>query len=512
MYKPSKRQVAKGMIPERDPYFNEKGYEYTLYMGEHNEFAAAVKSWLDAEKMRNVAFRNFDDDAPAVVIAGMGWKYEIHRTARQDNAASYAAFFSKWEVIGNELTMGDNMNHIMTGVEQILLSYDPLTWVRELPQERHVTNGIMSRPEKWEGKYPNLNLTREAAQQKKLTEGYLADRLNAMGFAAQGGSPMAAAYNVPENPMIAVRMQRNLEREEKERLAAEQAAKKICQNCGAELSAEAKFCPKCGTPAPVQEEKKPEKKANVLRQSPPVFITEIGEPLDPFIHALIDDNKNLVAEPQDHSITEVQLAGLTADARKNGQQKYGRVMSSTANHDNYLYVTDSRIAFINRKYNKQEAGGWIGFGSLTAYAVASLINAGGKAVKAAQRKDKALTGHIRYEWIQTVAYRRKQKMLEHDTVRILYMDLEKTLWNITLELTKDTDPELLAKDLLRRVAAYRGAMSDIADNSEKMNAFIETWRNGAGVIPPAADPAKYSFVSGTEFYYASKGREFRPQN
>ena len=579
MYKPSKRQVAKGLIPERDPYFNEKGYEYTLYLGEHALLAQALQNWLDAEQMRNVGYRNYDDERPAFVVGGMGWKLEIHRTGRQENAVTYVAFFSKWENVGNELTMGDNMNRVMTGLEMILLSIDPLTWVRELPQERHVTNGIMSRPEIWEGKWPDTSLTVEAAAARVLTEGYLADRLNAMGMQVYGGSPVASAYNVPENPMITVRVQKNREKEEQERIAAEQrraeeelarqkareeaekkrleteqarlaavqAAREHCACCGAKLRPGAKFCHMCGTrvpqemperipetsqtpqgaaqvippsqaaqqdpPQPAQEtlaEKKPVKNPS-LKKYPPVFIIEIGEDLDPFIHARIDDNKNLIPEPQDHSVIEVQLAGFYADARKDGQENYVRMVSSTNNHDNYLYVTDSRVAVINRKYNKKEAGGWFGYG-LTGMAVASLINAGGKAVKAAQRKDKAMAGHVRYEWISTVAYKRRQKMLEHDMVRILYRDMEKTLWNVTLELTKDTDPELLANDILRRVAAYHAVMKDTKDNSEKMNAFIENYRIGAARIPQAEDPDKFSFVSVPEFYFASKGREFRPED
>ena len=597
MYKPGKRQVAKGLIPQRDAFFNEKGYEYTLYMGEHALLAQALQNWLEAEKMHNVGWRNYDDEPPAFVVGGMGWKFEIHRTGKQDTAVTYAAFFSKWESTGNELTLGDDMNRVMTAFEMILLGFDPLAWVRELPQERHVTNGIMSRPEIWEGKWPNTGLTIEAAAAQGLTEGYLADRLNAMGFAAKGGSPLAAAYNVPENPMITARVKKNLEREEQARLeaeqkrreeeqarleaeqkrreeeqarmeeerkrreeeqarlaaeqkrreeeqarlAAEQEARKHCANCGAELKPGAKFCHRCGTavaamaemsaegladsksaeskPAEPSAESKPAEapaqsrpaKSPVLKKYPPVFIVEVGESLDPFIHARIDENKNLILEPQDHSVTEVQLAGFFADAKRDGQEKYERVVSSTSNHDNYLYVTDSRIALINRKYNKQEAGGWHGYGSLSAMAVASLINAGEKAIKAAQRKDKSMAGHIRYEWINVVAYRRRQKMMEHARVRILYRDLEKTLWNVTLELTKDTDPERLANDILRRVAAYHAAMKDTADNGEKMNEFIETYRSGAGRIPASGDPDKFSFVSVPEFYFASKGREFRPE-
>ncbi len=509
MYKPSKKLVAKGIIPERQPYFNEYGYEYTLYIQDHSVLAGAMQGWLDAEKMRGVKYKFFPDE-PVFVIVGYGWKLEVHRTAAMENAASYLAFFSRWEVTGNVLNLGDDMNRVLTALETNLLAVDPLTWVRDVPQERHVTNGIMSRPEIWEGKWPDTRLTREAAAEKKLAEGYLADRLNAAGFAVNGGTPMAHAYNVPEHPLVAARVQKNLERAEAAKNApAPEEKKRTCTACGAQIRADAKFCPHCGA-AVVKSLDELDREAESLKQYPPMFVVEVGEPLNPFIHACIDENKNILPEPQDHSLTEIPLAGVVVNAKKKGEKQYTRVYASNVNRDNFLYVTDSRLALINRKYNKNEAGSWIGFGGLTSYAVASLLSGAEKAIKAAQRKDKALAGHIRYEWIGIIGYRRKQKMLEDNCVRVVYKDMEGTTWNVEFDLTRETDPELLANDILRRTAAYRGRMRD--DRAEKMQAFITRYRDGAEKIVPEADPAKTSSVTVPEFFFASKGSAYRPED
>ena len=507
MYKPGKRLLAKGIIPERQPYFNEFGYEYTLYIADHQVLVNAMRGWLDADKSGCFRYKFFDDQ-PVFVIVGFGWKLEVHRTAVQENAASYLAFFSRWENRGNILSNGDDMNRALTALETNLASIDPLVWVRDLPQERHVTNGIMSRPEIWEGKWPNTRLTREAAEQKKLTEGYLADRLNAGGIAVNGGTPMAQAYAVPEHPLVTARVKRNLELEEAARNAPPKEEKKrICSACGARIKADAKFCPYCGSEV-VKSLDELAAEEETLKKYPPLFVTEVGEPLNPFIHACIDENKNIIPEPQDHSLTEIQLSGIVINAKAKGVQQYSRVYASTANRDNYLYVSDSRLVVINRKYNKDEAGKWIGFGGLTAFAVSELLNGAEKAVKAAQRKDKALAGHIRYEWIGMIGFRRRQKMLEDNCVRLVYKDLEGTTWNVELDLTRDTDPERLANDILHRLAAYRSRMRD--QREEKMNAFLQTYAHGASGITPNPDPARTSSITVPEFFFASKGSVYRP--
>ena len=485
MYKPSKRLMAQGTIPERGPYFNEFGYEYTFYMNDHNDLVQPLKAWLETQNKRMFGSR-FYEDRPVIVIGVPGCQLEVYRTGKKEvdfpngtkgNAVTYCAFFSRWENYGNILSMGDEMNMILTAVETTLVGIDPLTWIRELPLERHVTNGIMSRPEKWEAKQPDTGLTREAAAEKKLSEGFLADRLNAAGLQVNGGSPMAAAYQVPVNPMIPERVQRNLEKAE----AAKNAP-------------------------PVQEE--PIQKEKIIKEYPPMFLVETGEPLDPFIHACIDENKNIIREPQDHVFIEVPLAGIAIYSRPKDAKNYSQVYRSNVNRDNFLYVSDSRIALINRKYNKNEAGGWIGFGSLTAYAVSSLLNGAEKAFKAAQRREKALAGHIRYEWIGIVGYRYKQKMLEDNTVRVVYRDRNDTLWNVELALTKDTDAAALANDLVRRIAVYRSRMTD--KKGEKAMQFCRTYAGGMAGIVPEQNPSKISSLVIPEICYAGTGAEYRP--
>ena len=502
MYKPSKRMVAKGIIPERDPYFNEKGYEYTFYLENHQVLADRLRAWLDAAGLRNVG-SNFYKEDPIIVIGGMGWQFEIYRTAHEENAVTYNAFFSKWEYIGTNLTLGDRMNQVLTGLETTLLSLDPLTWLRELPMERHVTNGIMSRPEKWEAKAPKSIVTDNKWAVGTPRECYLADALRAMGFSAAGGSAIPGAPAVSANPMIEVWRRRT---EEKLNTPVEEP-KRFCTNCGQKIAMESKFCPFCG--APVKKTlKEREKEEPRLKKYPPLFVVETGEDVDPFVHARIDENRNIMPEPEDHVMIEYPLASVQVYARRSEEQGAHLEYQSVVNRDNFLYVTDSRIALINRKYNKDEAGSWIGFGSLTAMVVSQALTRAEQGIKAAQRRDKALAGHIRYEWFRGLYFKHKQKALGHEMIRILYQDMEKTVWTVQLELAGDTDAEALANDILRRAAAYRAQMIDEKD--EKLVEMLKLYMNGQNRIPINPNPEKLSGVGFPEYYYASRGLTFRP--
>ena len=192
MYKPSQKMITKGIIPERPAYFNERAYEYTFVSPGHDVFMRDLEAALDAEKHRSVRYK-INTDRPIVVIIGYSWKLEFFRSNHLDNNVSYIAFFSRWESIGNELTSGDYMNQTLTIIEKLILSYDPVTWVREIYDHPHVTNGIMSSPEIWEADVPDKYTTREEAAEKKMGEYYLADMLNYVGFPVPGGTPFAQA-------------------------------------------------------------------------------------------------------------------------------------------------------------------------------------------------------------------------------------------------------------------------------------------------------------------------------
>ena len=510
MYKPSKKMTSKGIIPERQPYFNERAYEYTFVSPGHEALMQALSQALEAEKPRNVSYRIYPD-RPIVVIIGYSWKLEFYRSDHLDTSAAYTAFFSRWEALGNTLTMGDYMNQTLTILEKVLLSFDPCVWVRELYDHPHVTNGIMSRPEIWEADVPSKDMTAKEAAARKLGEYYLADMLNGSGFPVFGGTPFAQANNVPVNPLVAEIRKRNEEkaarRAEEAKKEPEPPEKRICAACGCELPADAKFCTKCGTPVKLTiEEKKAKEKT--LKSFPPFFIVSPGEKLEPYVHSRVDEDGQLIEEKEDHGLRYIPLAGMQVYIKKKGDERYTSFYVNNEKHDNELYVSDARIVLLNRKYNKNEAGKWIGFGGLTAMAVSGMLNAAEKGIKAAQRKGQVLTGHIRYEWIANLYFHHKAKMLDHERIRVLYEDIEHTLWNLNLNLTNETDAEDLANFILQRACAVRYSMLDNKD--PELLEFLEKYRNGAQRIPVNPDPGKMSGVVFPYHYYATKGQPYLP--
>lgn len=512
MYKPSNRMISKGLIPNRQPYFNERAYEYTFAGPDNDTLMQVLSAALDAKKHKNVSYKVYTD-RPVVVIIGFSWKLEFYRSAHLDNNVSYTAFFSRWEAYGNTLSSGDYMNQTLTILEEVLLSFDPLVWVRELYDHPHVTNGIMSSPEIWAADVPDRKMTREEAAAKRLSEYFLADRLREYGWQVYGGTPFAQSVNAQVNPLITKRLEDEAERIARQKEEAEnpkppeEPPKKYCASCGAELAANARFCTKCGTPVKLTvEEKKAQEKT--LKSFPPFFIVSAGEPLEPYIHSRIDDELEIIEEPADHGFAHLTLSGIEVYRKAKGDEKYKAFYSNSMKGDNELYVSDSRLVFINRKYNKDEAGSWMGIGGITAMAIAGALTAAERGIKASQRKGKALTGHIRYEWIAYIYFHHKAKTFDHEKIRIIYSDIERTWWNVNFILTGSDDAEELANFILQRACTVRYSMTDKKDDDLKE--FLEKYRTGANRIPIDPDPGKMSGAAFPVFYYATKGMPYLP--
>lgn len=487
MYKPSKRKIEKGLIAERPPYFENYGYEYTFFYYDHQNVVQIMQDWLSTRNQRMYKLQ-LTEDKPHFLIGIPGTAHlEVVRTAKKEityangttgYAATYVAVFTRWQYYGPNLFMGDEMNEMLTGLELGLVKMDPYTWVRTIPSKTHLISNRGASPETFELDGTDRTLTREEAAEKKLTEEYLADRLNAMGLAVQGGTPLAQVAPPFPNPLIEERVQRNLK-----------------------LAEEKKNAP---------EPKKPEKPAErVLKDYTAYFEVEVDEPLDPFIHARIDERKNIIREPQDHVFNEVRLAGITLYKRPEGQSSYSTFYSDSLDRDNFLYVSDSRVAFINRRYNKKEAGGWVGFGGASAFVIGEALNLASKARKAVQRRDKALAGHLRYEWIGLVGFQHKYKTFGHEVIRFVYKDLNKTTWMLSCDLAGGVDAEVLANDIVRRLAAYRLRMTN--ERSEETNIELQKFYRGVP-IEKEADPKKFSAAILPGSLFASKGSEYRPVN
>ncbi|MBP5417923.1 MAG: hypothetical protein J6Y58_10435 [Clostridiales bacterium] len=484
-YKPNKKKLENGLIANRLNYFYTYGYEYTFYCTDIYALRQWMANWFATQNQRLFKMKPIDEKPDFIIGVPKQAVMEVFKTESKETvfpnglngyAVSFVAAFNSWADSSIGPYYGDEMNEMLTVLEKGILQMDPLAWVRMLPAKTHLTNGIGSRPELWEVTSVDRTLTREAASEKKLEEGYLADILSAMGVFANGGTIMARAMNAPVNPLIAERVERNLKREEERKNA------------------------------PPEENGAQEPEENTLIKYTAYFEVSVGEFLDPFIHAQIDENKNIIPEPLDQGLAEIPLAGVTLYAKRKGEQRYSTYYSNSMNHDNFMYISNSRIAFINRKYNKDEGGGWIGFGTGAAI-VAEAINLGSKAVNAVQRRDKALAGHLRYEWIGVVGYRHKQGMMGHESIRFVYRDLENTKWLLHFDLAGGIDAELLANDVLRRASAYRLMMTD--QPSDETCEILMEFANGKP-MERNSDPKEFSSEVIPECYAATKGAKFRP--
>ncbi len=507
MYKPNKRKVEKGLIANRPSYFENYGYEYTFFYYDHQNVVQLMTDWLSTRNQKMYKI-HLTEGKPHFLLEIIGTcLLEIYQASKKEitysngvtgYAVSYVAVFKRWEYYGSELFMGDEMNEMLTGLELGLVNMDPYTWVRTIPSKAHLKNNVGARPEVFESLYVERTLTREAAAEKKLTEEYLADRLNSMGLAVQGGTPLAQVAPPFPNPLIEERVQNNLKlaEETKSSESNQGSASQGAANQGAGAQGAA------DQGAETQEER-------VLKDYPAYFEVSVDEPLDPFIHARIDEHKNIIQEPHDHIFQEVRLAGVTLYKRPKGASSYSEFYSDSLDRDNFLYVSDCRIAFINRKYNKKEAGGWVGFGGASAYVIGEAMNLASMARKAIQRRDKALAGHIRYEWIGLIGFQHKNKAFGHEMIRFLYKDLNRTTWMLSCNLAGGSNAELLANDIVRRLASYRLRMTN--ERSEETNQELQKYHMGMP-IQREADPKEISVAILPGNLFATKGSNFRPEN
>ena len=487
MYKPNKRKLAKGRITAREDGFHSHVYEYTLYCEDHEIIARLMRDWVSTLNKNVFRFKNLSDEVGFVILVAGDARFEFYQKRTKQvqfadgsvrTAVEYYGMYTDFCYFPPYLHWGDEMNEIMTTLEMILIGVDPLTWIRTIPMQCHRKNDRGEKPERWEIKKFDPTLSREEAAQRHMPEGYLADRLNATGMSVYGGTPYAQTVRAGENPLITERIQRNLKKAE-----------------------ERKNAPKDNKPE--------EKREEGLKKYPGYFLVSVGEPLDPFIHAEIDKSRNIIMEPQDHQFIELRASGISMKRRMADSQTYMLEYENTHSFDNYIYISDSRIAFINRKYNRDEAGGWIGFGGGGAYVFAEAMNLMSKGVKAAQRHDKALAGHIRYEWLGMVTYRHKYKTFGHEQIQFYYKDQEKSTWALTVDLPGGSDAEVIANDIVKKACHYRLRMSK--EYTQDVQDILFGYLNGKP-IEKESDPSEYCAAPLPGQLFASLGEKYRPQN
>lgn len=489
---------------EREKFYCEKAYEYTLRADSAAQILNHYKTVLGGLKKAHTDYRFFKENIMTISVFGAAF-FSIKIAAEESGCVRFILYFDQWKVymLKEPIASGKEMNLAFTAFEKLLCEIDPYTWLREIPTKRKCKQP-MARPEEWETLNYRSLVSSEEANKQNLKDCYLADALRSMGIDVRGGSEMPAA---DENPLLKKKRAEIVESQAKNKEAeAKKMQERLAENerraAAGQISLEE------------EEANKAREKAEFRRKFPTVdeypflFLANSAEPSHPYIFANINEDKTLCLEPEDGEVLRIRMTGLSVFMRKKGEKEYAKAISDPACSDYVLYVTDDRIAVINPKYNKDRSAGWIGIGDLSTMMIASVLTYAERGIRAALRQEKAHAGQIRYEWVASLGYDHKVKFLDNETLRIKYQDHQSTVWLVDLYInTKDADAETLANRILKKAVRIRASMTDEKD--QKSADFYADVLGGKKKIKKSDDPSKFSMISFPDFFFASYGAQYR---
>lgn len=489
---------------EREKFYCEKAYEYTLRADSAAQILNHYKTVLGGLKKAHTDYRFFKENIMTISVFGAAF-FSIKIAAEKSGCVRFILYFDQWKVymLKEPIASGKEMNLAFTAFEKLLCEIDPYTWLREIPTKRKCKQP-MARPEEWETLNYRSLVSSEEANKQNLKDCYLADALRSMGIDVRGGSEMPAA---DENPLLKKKRAEIVESQAKNKEAeAKKMQERLAENerraAAGQISLEE------------EEANKAREKAEFRRKFPTVdeypflFLANSAEPSHPYIFANINEDKTLCLEPEDGEVLRIRMTGLSVFMRKKGEKEYAKAISDPACSDYVLYVTDDRIAVINPKYNKDRSAGWIGIGDLSTMMIASVLTYAERGIRAALRQEKAHAGQIRYEWVASIGYDHKVKFLDNETLRIKYQDHQSTVWLVDLYInTKDADAETLANRILKKAVRIRASMTDEKD--QKSADFYADVLGEKKKIKKSDDPSKFSMISFPDFFFASYGAQYR---
>lgn len=500
----NRKLLANQQAAEREKFYCEKAYEYTLRADSAAQILNHYKALLGELKKAHADYRFFQENTMTISVSGAAF-YSIKIAAEESGCVRFVLYFDQWKVymLKEPIFYGKEMNLVFTAFEKLLCEIDPYTWLREIPTDRKCKQP-MARPEEWETVGYHSLAPSEEIRKQNLKDCYLADVLRSMGIDVRGGSEAPAAG---ENPLLKKKRSEIVESQVKnEEAEAKEKQERLAENerrtAAGQISLEEEEANKA------REKEELRRKFPTVDEYPFLFLANSAEPSHPYIFANINEDKTLCLEPEDGEVLRIRMTGLSVSMRKKGEKQFTKAISDPACGDYVLYVTDDRIAVINPKYNKDRSAGWIGIGDLSTMMIASALTYAERGIRAVLRQEKAHAGHIRYEWIVSIGYDHKVKFLDNETLRITYKDHQNTVWLVDLYVnTKDADAETLANMILKKAARIRASMTDEKDqDSADFNADV---LGGKKIIAKSDDPSKLSMISFPDFYFASYGAQYR---
>lgn len=159
-------------------------------------------------------------------------------------------------------------------------------------------------------------------------------------------------------------------------------------------------------------------------QFSPLCIKAYGDISYPEFYPQIDEKGHFIPEPGDNSATSAPFTNL--------QVKQDSVLLFESEHglDGKLFITDTRIVLMCDDY---DSAGMMWIGNPVIMAVAGIASA---AAAKARTAGKVLTGHIRYEWIESIVPQSEKLLFDwsDETIVINYRDPYNTLCSLAISL------------------------------------------------------------------------------
>ncbi|VXC15237.1 conserved hypothetical protein [Arthrobacter sp. 9AX] len=229
----------------------------------------------------------------------------------------------------------------------------------------------------------------------------------------------------------------------------------------------------------------------------PLAVTEPGEP-ESFAYASIDASMRLIWDDLDGDIIGPIHASHAEVRQYDTARGEYRQQSTISDIRMDCYVTTARFAMICTNYDK--GGGWVGGGA------ALLLNAGSKLLAAGRSRGRALAGHLRYPWLDSILFQPKDGLFGAETLRLAFHS-DGTPMYLQLTLDKTTDATALAHEIMQRTIAYRRRDTHPLDRDETaaLNALLAA---GPAPLPQKGTMGAYriptSWPAGTAAQYAPR--------
>ena len=515
----NKRLLAKGKIRERVQHFEEIAYEFSLVAADPSEIYNDLKEYItNCHYTLNV---RADGNAQIYLFDGHCFSARLNLKAQKDNYSLYRFQFTKWRYWGGKLHMEDDMNQLITHIEQLMVSIDPMAWVRDELVKIHILTPMLKDPMDISSSVADKLPTPKAAETRGISAGYLADRLKRAGLNVVGGTgftpveihdPFAGPVRIA-SPEEAAPFQPQAAEPAQTQAAAPAPAQSEASTQPEMIIPEKPqtAVPAAGqTPAAAVQtgSTQPEPKKDVPAQAPknPAVLFEAyslmvpGPHSKPFSFAQINNNYELIAEPHDHGHDLVNITGIAFE-RRGANDKAFAVSSKILNNKADLYVTDSRVVVVCRDYNKGSTGRWVG--GLTAIG----LNQIHRAVENKRRANHVFVAMLRYEWLANVMYLPKQGILSDNKIALVYEDKTHVRWRVTFFCKGGTDVAAIANDILHRTCRYRLAMTN--NKTDEQIEFFNKYAHES--IAPANNKDSFSNCPIIHYYYAPYGEDYRPE-